>query len=132
MAKARGIQVGGARPRTGKEAAAAVAVAGAAAVGGKLAWDRLSGASDDGFARAYRLHDAEPVPDGIRRIARGQLESARGDLDGVSTRKLDEAVHETRKRLKRLRRRGHPVGRAAAGARRRPARRWHSGELAAG
>jgi CHAD domain-containing protein len=103
MARTRGIQVGGTRPRAGKEAVAAVAVAGAAAVGGKLAWDRLSAGSDADFARAYRLHDGEPVPDGIRRIARGQLESARADLDGVSTRKLEEAVHETRKRLKRLR-----------------------------
>lgn len=85
----------------GKEVAAAAAVAGAAAVGGKLAWDRLSSSSDE--TRAFRLFVDEAVPDGIRRIARGQLELAHADLDGVSKRKLSGGVHEARKRLKRLR-----------------------------
>jgi CHAD domain-containing protein len=53
--------------------------------------------------RAYRLHGDEYVPDGIRRIARGQLLKAHDALSGASTRKVGEAVHETRKRLKRLR-----------------------------
>ena len=53
--------------------------------------------------RAYRLRPGEHVPDGIRRIARGQLQDARDDLDGTSSRRLDETVHETRKRIKRLR-----------------------------
>ena len=53
--------------------------------------------------RAYRLRTDEHVPDGIRRIARGQLLDARDDLDGTPTRKLPKAVHETRKRIKRLR-----------------------------
>lgn len=53
--------------------------------------------------RAYRLRPDERVPDGIRRIARGQLQDARDDLDGTSSRGLGETVHETRKRIKRLR-----------------------------
>ena len=53
--------------------------------------------------RAYRLRDDEHVPDGIRRIARGQLELARDELSGAPPRKQAEAVHATRKRLKRLR-----------------------------
>jgi CHAD domain len=43
------------------------------------------------------------VPDGMRRIARGQLDAGIEELEGQPNRKLDEAVHETRKRLKRLR-----------------------------
>ncbi len=97
MAKRRGST-----SKTGKEAAAAVAVAGAAAVGGKLAWEKLSGSNHDS-ARAYRLYEHEFVPDGIRRIARGQLDNAREELGRTSKRNLGEAVHETRKRLKRLR-----------------------------
>ena len=53
--------------------------------------------------RAYRLRLDEHVPDGIRRIARGQLHDARDDLDGTPARKIGAAVHETRKRVKRLR-----------------------------
>jgi CHAD domain-containing protein len=53
--------------------------------------------------RAYRLRLDEPVPDGIRRVARGQLQDAHDDLDGTSSRRLGETVHETRKRFKRLR-----------------------------
>ena len=54
-------------------------------------------------ARAYRLRTDEHLPDGIRRIARGQLQDAHDDLEGTSSRRADETVHETRKRLKRLR-----------------------------
>jgi CHAD domain-containing protein len=39
----------------------------------------------------------------MRRIARGQLDAGLEELEGQPGRKLDEAVHETRKRLKRLR-----------------------------
>ena len=84
-------------------AAAAAVVTGAAAVGGKLAKDGLSASRRREAARAYRLEDGEFVPDGMRRIARGQLDAGIEELDGQPGRKLDEAVHETRKRLKRLR-----------------------------
>jgi CHAD domain-containing protein len=53
--------------------------------------------------RAYRLRTDEFVPDGVRRIARGQLELARDELDGTPKRKQPKAVHEARKRIKRLR-----------------------------
>jgi len=86
-----------------KEAAAAVALTGAAAVGGKLALDKVSACRRDDGARAYRLGQAEFVPDGMRRIARGQLDAEIEELAGQPNRRLDEAVHETRKRLKRLR-----------------------------
>jgi CHAD domain-containing protein len=85
-----------------KEAAAAAAIAGAAAVGGKLAWDKVSSRKAQ-EARAYRLDGQEHVPDGMRRVARGQLENGLDDLDGEPSRKLDDAVHASRKRLKRLR-----------------------------
>ncbi|MFL5869176.1 MAG: CHAD domain-containing protein [Thermoleophilaceae bacterium] len=86
-----------------KEAAAAVVVAGAAAVGGKLAWDKLSGNGDDD-PRAFCLHEGEAVPDGIRRIARAQLDSSIERLDpGNDGSDLAKDVHETRKSLKRLR-----------------------------
>jgi CHAD domain-containing protein len=100
MAKAPGIRKKR-HQNPAKEAAVAVAAAGAAAVGGKLAWDKLS-AKPDG-EREYRLHVTEFLPDGIRRIARGQLDNASEQLDGASGRKLGEAIHESRKSLKRLR-----------------------------
>jgi CHAD domain-containing protein len=53
--------------------------------------------------RTYRLRIDERVADGIRRIARGQLQDARDDLDATPSRRIGEAVHATRKRLKRLR-----------------------------
>jgi CHAD domain-containing protein len=85
------------------EATAVAVVTGAAAVGGKLAKDKLSANRARDEARAYRLGDGEFVPDGMRRIARGQLDQGIEELEGQPNRKLDEAVHETRKRLKRLR-----------------------------
>jgi CHAD domain-containing protein len=87
--------------KQGKEAAAAVAAAGAAVVGGKLAWDKLSGRQ--GYDGGYRLHEGEFLPDGIRRIARGQLDYASDALGKAPDRKIGEAVHETRKSFKRLR-----------------------------
>jgi CHAD domain-containing protein len=86
-----------------KEAAAAVALTGAAAVGGKLALDKVSAGRRADGTRAYCLGQAEFVPDGMRRIARGQLDAGIEELAGQPNRRLDEAVHETRKRLKRLR-----------------------------
>jgi CHAD domain-containing protein len=95
--------MGKARESQLTEAAAAAVVTGAAAVGGKLAKDKLSDKRAQERARAYRLRRDEHVPDGMRRISRGQLEAAIEELDGQPNRKLDEAVHSTRKRLKRLR-----------------------------
>jgi len=52
---------------------------------------------------AYRLRTDEHVPDGVRRIARSQVELAHDELSGASKRKQAKAIHETRKRTKRLR-----------------------------
>jgi CHAD domain-containing protein len=57
----------------------------------------------DGPDPEYRLRTGEYVPDAIRRIARGQLIEAHQGLGLAPGRKLGEAVHDTRKRLKRLR-----------------------------
>lgn len=101
MAKAPAMPRKRTAHKPGKEAAAAAVAAGAAAVGGKLAWDKLSGKAED--ERAYRLQAGEFIPDGIRRIARGQLDDASEGLGKTSDRKIGDAVHETRKSLKRLR-----------------------------
>ena len=53
--------------------------------------------------RAYELHGDEPIPDGILRVARGQLLDARQDLSSPPSGDAGEAIHATRKRLKRLR-----------------------------
>jgi CHAD domain-containing protein len=87
-------------------AAGAVAAAGgAAAVVVKRARDRRARRTEAERARAFRLRRGEDTGDGVRRVARGQLDLAgerleagtgmRGDLDG--------AVHDTRKSFKRLR-----------------------------
>jgi CHAD domain-containing protein len=91
------------KPKPHEAAAAAAAVTGAAAVGGKLAWDKASERRERDRARAYRLRPTEFVPDGMRRVERGQIELALENLDGQPKRNLDKAVHDTRKRLKRLR-----------------------------
>jgi CHAD domain-containing protein len=100
MGRTPEIHVGvGSTPR--KELAGA-ALAGAVAIGGKVAWGRLSssrGAADEAFC----LRAGESVEDGIRRIADSQLAGAQAELGGAPKRKLSEAVHDTRKRLKRLR-----------------------------
>jgi CHAD domain-containing protein len=102
---ARGKSLFMAKSRTPPAAAtaAAVTLAGAAAAGGKLVHDRRAKQAADGPDRRFRLHADEYVPDGIRRIAGGQLSGAQDDLEGASEQTLGDAVHETRKRLKRLR-----------------------------
>jgi CHAD domain-containing protein len=102
MARTRTERGSNGRPQPRKEVAAAGALVGAAALGGKVALDRLAGSKRDA-ERAFRLHEDEPVPDGIRRIARGQLDGAHDEIEGASKRKLAAAVHDTRKALKRLR-----------------------------
>jgi CHAD domain-containing protein len=53
--------------------------------------------------RRFRLGDGERVSDGVRRIARGQLDASIERLNGDTDEDLGTAVHETRKSLKRLR-----------------------------
>jgi len=54
--------------------------------------------------RRYRLRADETVPDGVRRAARGQLADSSDVLAGASGKaELGEAVHSTRKAIKRVR-----------------------------
>ncbi|MDE3194884.1 MAG: CHAD domain-containing protein, partial [Acidobacteriota bacterium] len=51
----------------------------------------------------YRLALDESIPRGIRRIAREEIDSAIANLRIKTPSKRDEAVHEARKSLKKLR-----------------------------
>jgi CHAD domain-containing protein len=53
--------------------------------------------------RRYRLRPDEGAAEGLRRIARGQIDQAIEQLDGSAGGDRDTAVHEARKALKRLR-----------------------------
>ena len=52
---------------------------------------------------AYRFRHGESVPDAIRRVAREELRSAVRSLTGRGAKNRDEAVHEARKSVKKLR-----------------------------
>jgi CHAD domain-containing protein len=54
-------------------------------------------------ARAFRLDPWAPVPDEVRRVARGRLEHALDELRGNTDSTREEAVHEARKDMKKLR-----------------------------
>ncbi len=91
--------------RTANSKAAAGAAAGTAAAGAGVAAGKLA---DDPFARprpsrAYRLKDDEAVPDAIRRIALGRIDDALEQLRGKADSTPEEAVHEARKDMKKLR-----------------------------
>lgn len=53
--------------------------------------------------RRYRLRAGEAIPDGIRRVAGGQLADAAEELAGADEAELGRAVHGVRKRIKRVR-----------------------------
>jgi CHAD domain-containing protein len=53
--------------------------------------------------RAYRLNAGESLPEGIARIAQGRIDHAVAELRGKTGSTPVEAVHETRKDLKKLR-----------------------------
>jgi CHAD domain-containing protein len=85
--------------RRAQIAAAGVAAAGVAAAG-KVGVDLLrKNGGPDGPSRAYRLKSSEKPKRGIRRIARGRADSALQELDGGG----EDAVHEARKDLKKMR-----------------------------
>ena len=54
-------------------------------------------------SRAYRLREGEPVPDELRRAARGRIDHAVDELRGKTDSTPEEAVHEARKDMKKLR-----------------------------
>jgi CHAD domain-containing protein len=55
------------------------------------------------MGRDYRLQPTDGAPDGVRRIARSQIDLARDELAGKGHGDIGDAVHEARKAFKRLR-----------------------------
>jgi CHAD domain-containing protein len=54
-------------------------------------------------SRSYKLRAGEAVPRGIARIARGRIDHALDELQGRTDSSPEEAVHEARKDMKKLR-----------------------------
>ena len=54
-------------------------------------------------SRAYRLREDESLPDEVARAARGRIDHAIDELRGKSDSAPEEAVHEARKDMKKLR-----------------------------
>ena len=54
-------------------------------------------------SRAYPLNEDEPLPQGIRAVARGRIDHAIDELRGKTDSTPEEAVHEARKDMKKLR-----------------------------
>jgi CHAD domain-containing protein len=54
-------------------------------------------------SRAYRLKASESLPEGITRVAHGRIDHALDELRGKTDSTAEEAVHEARKDLKKLR-----------------------------
>jgi CHAD domain-containing protein len=54
-------------------------------------------------SRSFRFNPGEPVPDEVRRVARGRIDHALDELRGESDSTREEAVHEARKDMKKLR-----------------------------
>jgi CHAD domain-containing protein len=54
-------------------------------------------------SRSYRFLEGESVPDALRRIALGRMNHAIDELGGKSASSPEEAVHEARKDMKKLR-----------------------------
>src|SRR6185437_17141784 len=52
---------------------------------------------------AYRLKKGESVPDGIKRITAGEIDSAIERLEHCGRKNRDEAIHEARKSVKKIR-----------------------------
>ena len=53
--------------------------------------------------RQYRFKRGEPLPEGIARVARGRIDDAIDELGGATDSSPEEAVHNARKNLKKLR-----------------------------
>ena len=54
-------------------------------------------------SRAYRLNTTESLPEGVGRVARGRIDHAIDELRGKTDSTAEQAVHEARKDLKKLR-----------------------------
>src|SRR4051812_23373496 len=79
--------------------AAGAATAGAAAAGAAAAVRRKRTRP----SRAYRLKEGQPLPESLARIAGGRIEHAIEELRGKTDDGPEEAVHEARKDMKKLR-----------------------------
>jgi hypothetical protein len=88
--------------RTMPALAAGVVASGGALAAGKLVHDQGAERAQRRRAR-YRLRPDEGASEGIRRVARGQLELASNRLTDSGRKEIGEAIHEARKSLKRLR-----------------------------
>lgn len=53
--------------------------------------------------RAYKLREGRPLPDELCRVARGRIDHALDELRGKTDSTPEEAVHEARKDMKKLR-----------------------------
>ena len=54
-------------------------------------------------SRKYRLKRGEPLPDGVARVARGRIDDAIDELSGEAGSSPEDAVHNARKDIKKLR-----------------------------
>jgi CHAD domain-containing protein len=54
-------------------------------------------------SRSYRIDPSVPVPDEVRRVARGRIDHAIDELRGQTESSRAQAVHEARKDMKKLR-----------------------------
>jgi CHAD domain-containing protein len=82
---------------------AGVAAAGAAAAGAAVAAGVAIKRHTGKEPRSYRFLEEERVPDALRRIARGRIDHALDELRGKTDSSPEEAVHEARKDMKKLR-----------------------------
>ena len=88
------------REKTAAIAAAGTAVAAAAGIGIK----QLRSSDGSSFdSDAYRLLESEPVGPGIKRVLATQVDDAIAQLRGEAGTEPEEAIHEARKDVKKIR-----------------------------
>src|SRR5438105_13788783 len=84
-------------------AASAAVAAGGALAAGRIVRDRALERAELRNLRSYRVLPGERMADGVRRIARGQLDLAMELLEQSGTGDLSESIHAARTALRRLR-----------------------------
>jgi CHAD domain-containing protein len=92
-----------ARDETVRRAAVATAAAVGAGAAAKVTLDLRSAAHAPETDREFALHPGESLAPGLRRVARGQIDTAVELLTPRDGELSDDAVHDSRKALKRLR-----------------------------
>jgi CHAD domain-containing protein len=85
------------------KAATAAVIGGGVAAAGLLRRRRSRRRDADARPRPFRLRRREPIPEGLRRVARDRIDHALEEVQGRANGDLPSAVHEARKDLKRLR-----------------------------